>query len=219
MITPQSPRWRAAFGLGSPTGIEGINEQAGYVPDPPSPVEVTNLAIGEGELLVTPLQVARFIAALGNGGVLNRPQLIEKIVSPDGTISSLFQPVEQGRLPLTPEHLSLVQEAMRGVIYSQKPEGTAFSVLGGLDLKIAGKTGTAAASSAEPHAWFAGFSEEGREDLPDIAVVVIAEFAGEGSQVAAPIFRRVMELYFFGEPKRTYPWESSIGVSAAQLRR
>jgi len=202
-----------SFGLGSKTGIEGIEEETGNVPDAGTAVDATNLAIGQGELLVTPLQVARFVAALGNGGTLYRPQLIEKYIAKNGTVTGVFQKEAQGALPLKPAHLSLIQEAMRGVIYSQKPEGTAMRVLGDLKLRIAGKTGTATTSLRDPHAWFAGFSEEGREDLPDIAVVVIAEFAGEGSEVAAPIFRRVMELYFFGEPKMRYPWEATFNVT------
>ncbi len=145
------------FGLGSGTGIEGVDEQPGYVPDPASPLDATNLAIGQGDLQVTPLQVARFVAALGNGGVLYRPQLIEKIVASDGSASSTFKKDEQGRLPLTPANLALIQEAMRGVIYSERPEGTAFRPLSDLKARIAGKTGTATNSTGAPHAWFAGF--------------------------------------------------------------
>ena len=63
-----------------------------------------------------------------------------------------------------------------------------------------------------PHAWFAGYTDARREGVPDIAVVVVAEYGGEGSQVAAPIFKRIMEIYFLGRPVTRYPWETAIGI-------
>jgi len=95
-------------------------------------------------------------------------------------------------------------------MWQQLEMGEPFTVL---NLDIAGKTGTATTGDfTESHAWFAGYSFEERDDMPDIAVAVIVEFSGEGSEWAAPIFRRVMESYFFGQPYKLYPWEERIGV-------
>lgn len=198
------------FGLGKLTGIEGVEEQAGNIPDPTSPVDATNLAIGQGETLVTPLQVANFIAAIGNGGTLYKPQIIERIVSPEGQENHLFKPEKTGELPLSKENLAVIQQAMRGVVASTRPYGTAWHRFTGLDIPVFGKTGTAQSGSGEPHAWFAGYTDAGREDLPDIAAAVIVENIGEGSDYAAPIFRRLVELFYYGQPAKVYPWESTF---------
>ncbi|RPH59721.1 MAG: hypothetical protein EHM81_07685, partial [Chloroflexi bacterium] len=83
-----------------------------------------------------------------------------------------------------------------------------------IDIPIYGKTGTAESSiPGSPHAWFAGYTDAQIEGVPDIAIAVIAENAGEGSQISAPIFKRIVEVYFFGRPLSPYRWETSIGVT------
>jgi penicillin-binding protein 2 len=201
------------YGLGSLTGIEGVEEETGNVPDPQSQIDAINLAIGQGDFLTTPLQVASFVAALGNGGTLYTPQLVEAVVAPGQLYSSTFQVKERGVLPLDPQYIKLIQKAMVGVVTSTNPLGTAVRTFQQFSISVAGKTGTATAPVGNSHAWFAGYTFEGRQDKPDIAVVVLAENAGEGSEFAAPIFRRVVELYFFGKPLRIYRWEAQFDIT------
>ena len=200
------------FGLGSPTGIIGLEELPGQVPDPQTAIDAVNMAIGQGDLLVTPLQMANFIAAIGNGGTLYKPQVIEKITAPGSTPVMSFKPESIRKLSVTSENLKVIQDAMVGVIRNEKPRGTAWHVFTGLDISVAGKTGTAQSGSDKPHAWFAGYTFENRQDKPDIAVVVLVENIGEGSMYAAPIFRRIVEIYFSGKPLKLYPWESSLNM-------
>lgn len=199
------------YGLGRTTGIE-IEEEAGNIPNPGDGIAAVNISIGQGDVQVTPLQVASFTAALGNGGTLYRPQIVEKIQSADGNPLLTFKP--DGRsLGIKAETLNIIQAAMHEVV--KNPRGTAYSRLSSLKFAVSGKTGTAESGvPGFPHAWFAGYTMENNPDRPDIAVAVIVENKGEGSDYAAPIFRRIVELYFTGQPQSVYPFESAIGATA-----
>ena len=205
-----------AFGLASPTGIEQIEEEAGQILDPTSEIDATNQAIGQGDVQVTPLQVASFVAAIGNGGTLYRPQVIERIQPIEGEPIASFQPEARGTLPLNAENLKILQEAMVMVIKgSGSLRGTAQGTrsLGAVQIPIAGKTGTATSGSGDPHAWFAGYTMAGATSgLPDIAIAVIVENIGEGSDFAAPIFRRVLDVYYNGTPQGILWFESTYGI-------
>ena len=202
-----------AFGLGSLTGIEGVQESAGQINDPNGdPIEVVNQAIGQGTVQVTPLQVARFVAALGNGGTLYRPQLVEKIEAVDGTPVTTFTPEAKGTLPIQPFRLKIIQDAMRSVVEDKR--GTANFRLRGLRIPVAGKTGTAESGSGLPHAWFVGYTMASESTgKPDIAIAVILENQGEGSDWAAPVFQRIVETYYYGRPQSVLWFESNFFVT------
>jgi penicillin-binding protein 2 len=171
------------------------------------------MAIGQGDVLVSPLQIARLVAAVGNGGTLYRPQLVLSVGAP----TAAFVPEASGTLSLTVEQLSALQTGMYNV--TQEPRGTARTRFRNLPrwLNIAGKTGTAEDpgyyGEQQPHSWFAGYTFADSPNTPDIAIAVVVQNQGQGSEFAAPIFRRVVEAHF-GISFTKYPWESAVGVVA-----
>jgi penicillin-binding protein 2 len=198
------PAFGRAFGLGEATGIQALQEASGLMPDPAWKQTVqgegwwvgdsVNLAIGQGYLLVTPLQVARMMAAVANGGTLYQPYVVERIASAgEAHPEVILEPEATGTLPASSEQLTIIQQALAGV--TTAPIGTATHRFRGMSIAVAGKTGTAEAPGAEslPHSWFAAYAPA---DDPEIAVVALVENAGEGSQVAAPMVRQAVEAYF-----------------------
>lgn len=205
------------FGLGSATGIQELQEQAGSLASPNidnadvGRNEAVQQAFGQGSTLITPLQAAVYVAAIGNGGTLYQPQLVERVVDANGTALLQFEPQIKGTLPISESTLEALRSGMRAVVAETR--GTAYRRFTGFNIPVYGKTGTATAGEGlDPHAWFIGYTDAQREDLPDIAIAVLVENIGDGSEFAAPIFRRVASYYFLGSPGPLYPWESEFGV-------
>ncbi len=197
-------RYARAFGFGASTGIELQGEKYGLIPNPSArrdrrswPAgETVNMSIGQGAVLVTPMQVARFMAAIANGGVLWRPRLVQRVERPERGVVYSDAGEVNGYVHLSP----VVWEFLRRSLWAVVNDGGtgAAARIPGLD--IAGKTGTAQmiakskASLGQDHAWFASFAPV--QD-PEVVVVVLAERGGKGGQVGAPIARKILNAIFF----------------------
>jgi len=219
----------ASFGFGDPTGVDMPYEKEGLVPTEQwalqkrharwYPGETISVAIGQGPLLVTPLQVARALSALVENGRLPTPHLFLASQDPrTGQRLRYRAEVRQGPT-LEASRAAIVKDGMWAVL--NEPGGTAFSsrVPG---LEAAGKTGTtqvigrestiragAQRSKLEDHAWFAGFAPV---DHPQIVVVVFVENGGHGSSAAAPLARQLLARRFGATPQgEPRPLELSAG--------
>ncbi|MDM8528565.1 penicillin-binding protein 2 [Anaerolineales bacterium HSG24] len=194
------PKWAKHFGLGVPTSMLELNESIGVVPDNAWKQatlneayfdgDAVNAAIGQGYTLSTPLQIARLMSVIANGGSLIRPRLVERIVEIDG-LERLAEPTSPETVPISPENLALIQRSLSQVVSGV--QGTARKAFAGFADTVAGKTGTAETSHEVPHAWFSGYTPV---ENPQVVITVLLEHAGEGSSEAAPLFRQVAEAFF-----------------------
>ncbi len=186
------------FGFGAKTGIDLPGEATGLVPDPLWKLKEKNeqwfigdtyhIAIGQGDLLVTPLQIANYTAALANGGTLYKPYLVKEI---DDKITSVevIQPQIIRKDFISPENLKIIRNAMRQTVTIGSAQ-----YLNNLSIEVAGKTGTAQWNTEKKnHAWFTGFAPF---ENPEVAITVLVEEAGEGSAVAVPITYDILNWYF-----------------------
>ena len=203
-----------AFGLGRVTNSGLSGERPGLVPTPAwkrealkdkwHPGDTVSLAIGQGLITVTPIQMARMMAAVANGGTLWKPRLVDRVVTADGRLIREEAPVIQGRVEVAPVVFEFLRDALAAVV--SDGTGKQARVPG---VAIGGKTGTAQThefrSEADrkrrdqDHAWFAGFAPV---DEPQVVVVVFGERAGLGGQVAAPIAREIFKAYFLEKVAR-----------------
>jgi penicillin-binding protein 2 len=151
--------------------------------------DAANLAIGQGDVAVTPLQLARVYAAVANGGTLWVPQVAAATQNQDGSGRTPIRPVASGRVPLTPEVRGFLVGALQGVVTS----GTASGVFAGwpqAEYPLAGKTGSAEVYGKQATSWFASF---GPVTNPRYAVVVMVAQAGTGASTAAPASRQIWD--------------------------
>lgn len=152
--------------------------------------DAVNLAIGQGGVAVTPVQLASAYAAIANGGTLWTPQVAADTRRQDGTVVSTFEPQQRGEVFLTPKTLQIVRDGLAGV----NTDGTGASAFKGFDLDaypVAGKTGSAEALGARSTAWYASY---GPTPEPEYAVVVVVDEGGIGGEVAAPAARQIWDL-------------------------
>lgn len=192
--------WARKFGLGAPTGINLPGEDEGLVANRKYKMKVYeeewylsetfDAAIGQGFQLMTPIQMVSVVSQIANGGHRYRPYLVSKILSPKGEVLKTFAPEEMGRVPLSDKTLKTIREALRDVI---SPRGTAGYIFENFPMQIAGKTSTVENPHGDDHGWFVAY---GPYDNPTIAVAVLVEQGGYGSDSAAPIVRKIFEAAF-----------------------
>lgn len=187
------------FGLGEKTGIDLPGEASGLLPDDAWKKKVKNepwyigdtyhVAIGQGDLLVTPIQMLRATAAIANGGTLLEPQLVQKITDQKGNVVQEFGPRVENQQVVSPSIIKIVQEGMRLTVTG----GTAQN-LKDLPVSVAGKTGTAQfLNNAKTHAWFECYAPY---ENPQIAVIAMVEGGGESYDIANPIVKEILNYYF-----------------------
>jgi len=208
-----------AFGLGKPTGIRLPGEKGGLIPDrrwkrkrfhePWYQGETLSIAIGQGYVLATPLQMAMLTASVANNGKLLRPLIVKKIVDIHEKALKETSPEVRARLPISEKTLKIIKSGLWGVV--NEPHGTAHRARL-KDISVSGKTGTAQvvrirrdklsrkkiAEHLRDHAWFVAFAPSGQ---PVIALSVLIEHGGHGGAAAAPIAGKFLRAFFGGRRK------------------
>lgn len=216
-------------GLGRPTGFELGSEKGGLVPTsqwklkrfgiPWQPGETISASIGQSFVLVTPIQMARLIGALFNGGILYEPRVV-KWVGKEGRETYQFAPKPAGKIKAKEEHLALIRSALDGVVNEPRGTGSKSKIKDG---RVAGKTGTAQVVALEKekyfgkdneippeykdHAWFVALATV---ENPVLAVAVLVENGGHGGSAAAPIAGEVIKAYLgTAHPGQVVAWGMS----------
>ncbi len=195
------------FGMGSLTGIDIQGEKPGIVADPEwkakyfqdDPIsgkwylgDTYHIGIGQGDMLTTPLQVAVWTAVIANNGELNKPRLMQKIISQSG--ETIFEPKPEKLIDIKidPKYMKIVQEGMRENVAGSKGSGRSLATL---PVSAAGKTGTSQFDGADlsrTHAWYTAYAPY---ENPEIVITVLVEAGGEGHEAAVPIVKDALKWW------------------------
>ena len=197
------------FGFGQATGTDTGEETTGLLPSAAyydtrygkgkwTQGFLVSLAIGQGELGVSPLQMARYAAALANGGTLVQPHAVQFIRN-KSTNKIEEVPHTSSAVGLSPHVMALIREGMQRVVHAPGGTGGLARIPGVIS---GGKTGTAENPHGEDHAWYVGFAPF---ESPKIAVAVMLENSGFGGTKAAPVAGLLMEKYLYGQLRRNLP--------------
>jgi penicillin-binding protein 2 len=205
-----------AFGLGQKTGIDLSGEVEGNVASEEYKKKVFgedwylgetfDAAIGQSFTLATPLQMAMVYSAIANGGYRYQPYLVSRVDKLDGTPLKIYSPQEVGTLPVSKSTLTVIQDALRGVM---GVNGTGGFLFNNYPVTIAGKSGTAETNGVD-NGWFVAYAPF---DKPEIVVCVMFEHSGFGSESAAPVVKKMMDAYFnLGEYKNNTDLDNGSGT-------
>ena len=200
-------KWAARYGLGRLTGIDVPGELPGTIPSPEwrnrlfkkkltdrpwTPGDNINLSVGQGDVRVSPLQLAVAYAALANGGTVLRPELGERIEDASGRVIQEFHPRARRHIHLNPVYRQAILDGLRGA--ASAPGGTSTAVFQGFPIPIAGKTGTAEKGlGRKDQSWYVALAPYPN---PRYVVVVTAEHGGFGADTAAPEARKILAAIF-----------------------
>ena len=192
-------KFARSFGFGKLSGIDLPGEASGRVPDAAwkntyfqnypelqqwQPGDAVNLAIGQGDLLVTPLQLADAYAGIANGGKVMTPHVLKQVLGPDGRPVLIYKPKVAFDSKCSGSNLA----AMRAALLAVTQTGTGKGAFRGFPVEVAGKTGTAQVAGKDDYAWFVGYAPA---DQPKYAVAVLIEQGGHGGSVAGPAARQI----------------------------
>ena len=192
-------KWWENFGLGRPTGVDLDSEASGLLPDPDWKEsyfdegwflgDTYNVSIGQGNLLVSPIQMVKVVSAIANGGKLIKPQFVQKVVDSAGNVEKEYVGEVENNQLAAPSVIEAVQRGMRAAV----SEGSA-RLLNDLPVNVAGKTGTAQFfGNQKTHAWFEAYAPY---ENPEIAIVVLIEGGGAGNEIAAPVAKNILNYYY-----------------------
>lgn len=199
-------RYYRDYGLGTKPGLDLPSQAAGLVPGPAWKQKTLNqdwyvgdtynISVGQGDLKVSPLQMADAIAAVANSGISYKPHLVTQILDDQNRVIKAIKPEVAHKVPVSGDNYQVIQNAMRQVVAA--PNGTGCCLTEkSLPRLVAGKTGTAETGgytgTALPHAWFEAYAPFGN---PHIVVVIMVQNSGEGAQFALPAVRQTLQYYF-----------------------